>query len=53
MIVGFFIAAFIFQRKNKDSNYSALIWLPPLQKKKVKKKKELNFSPVDVGLIIP
>ena len=29
MIVGFFIAAFLFQRKSEDANYSALIWLPP------------------------
>ena len=29
MIVVFFIMAFLFQRKNEDANYSALIWLPP------------------------
>ena len=28
MIVVFFIAAFLFQRKSKDTNYSDLIWSP-------------------------
>ena len=27
MIVVFFIAAFLFQKKSKDANYSALIWV--------------------------
>ena len=29
MLVVFFIAAFLFQRKGEDANYFALIWLPP------------------------
>ena len=29
MIVVFFVAAFLFQIKSEDANYSALIWLPP------------------------
>ena len=32
MIINFFKAALLFQRKSKDADYSALIWLPPFMK---------------------
>ena len=35
MIVVFFVAEFLFERKSEDANYSALIWLLLMQNRAV------------------
>ena len=48
MIVVFFKAAFLFQRKREDANYSALIWLPSyVSMYKRKNRVELSLNEQD------